>query len=109
MAAPTIVNEGTHAITGETEVDVYTTTTPGYYWVKIDENDIDSASALTLRIYMIVISGGVYRKFLEEPITGSRVGWGGLSNPMGSSYGWKFSIQRTAGTVDSIPYIVEKS
>jgi hypothetical protein len=109
MAEPIIVSEGTHTIANNNEVDVFSTATAAYYFLTLDENAITAGNTIILRIYKVILNGGAYRKVYEQELIGSKVGEGLYVPPVSSSYGWKFSIQRTAGSMTSVPYIVEKS
>ena len=107
MATPTIVDEDTFSIPDGNENDVFSTASAGFYFLTIDENAITGSDEIVVRLYKVVVSGGSYRLIHTQTLTGAKTGEGFYVPAISSSYGWKFSIERTSGTVASIPYIVE--
>lgn len=98
MPAPTVVGNAANVATDGTEQELFNTATNAYYGGGIDLANMGSGNSVSIRLYKAYKSGGTLR--LVETYTfvdaQSNPGW---ELPMlHAPYGYKLTLEKTAGS-----------
>ena len=91
-----------------TEQTVFSSTETGEFSGYVDLSNMVTDDEVTLRCYIRIKSGGEYRKWDEEDYVDAQAKPALHFTPLQSSYGYKVTLEQTAGTYREFDWVFFK-
>lgn len=108
---PTVLGEGNPTLADGNELTLYESTSNKHYGAELNLDNMQAGDTTRVKAYTKVNSGDSYAEFFDQTYSGAD---GGQAAPViyfpfkSAPYGYKLTIQQTAGTLRAYKYRVDE-
>lgn len=108
---PTVLGSGNTTLSDGNETTLYESTSNKHFGAEVNLDEMLSGDTTRVKVYTKVLTGDAYAEFFDQTYSGVDGGQGApvIYFPFKSGpYGYKLTIQQTAGTLRSYKWRVDE-